>query len=211
MNKDKIEWGRKINPRLEEVISYCKKDKIALDLGCGIGANSLYLIERGFEVTCVESNSVLIEKLKSKVINMPKSILANVKLIQKDILEFIPDRKYNLVLALFVLHFFQLEDVKKIINRIQKSLVQDGVLYMSVFSNEDDNYSQLCNKGLQINKNEIYSQKLKKTMHFFDKSEIEQLLSRFNISDIREYKKEDNHPPDGKHIHKIIEAIAARK
>ncbi len=76
------------------------KNTEILDLGCGIGADTLYLIERGFNVlSCDFSN----EALKSISKNIPNS-----RTKYLDMLETFPfaDESYSLIIADLSLHYF---------------------------------------------------------------------------------------------------------
>lgn len=69
------------------------KDNEILDLGCGIGADTLYLIERGYNVlSCDFSN----EALKSIQDNIPNS-----KTLYLDMMKKFPikDNTYSLIIA----------------------------------------------------------------------------------------------------------------
>jgi SAM-dependent methyltransferase len=54
----------------EELVSLVKSGRIqpgrAIDLGCGTGANALYLAEKGFEVTGVDYAEAAIEKARAR-------------------------------------------------------------------------------------------------------------------------------------------------
>ncbi len=77
------------------------KDKEILDLGCGIGADTFYLLERGYNVlSCDFSN----EALKSIQDNIPNS-----KTLHLDMRKEFPieDDSYSLIIADLSLHYFE--------------------------------------------------------------------------------------------------------
>jgi len=202
-------WGVKVNPKLKDVISYCKKRGNALDLGCGLGANSKYLIQQGFFVSCVDSNQSLLEKLKKDF--KKNKLFKKAGIIHANIENFIPVKKYDLILAISVLHFLKLEIVKNIMIKMKKSLRRGGIIFIRAFSNKDDDFKRLKKKGLQSGINEIFSPKLNKSIHYFNKKETQDILKGFEMIKIEEYRRCDKHPPVGVHNHYVFDVIVRKK
>ena len=94
------------------------KDKEILDLGCGIGADTLYLLERGYNVlSCDFSN----EALKSIQDNIPNS-----KTLYLDMMKDFPieDNTYSLIIADLSLHYFDNETTIHIMKKDILDLVK---------------------------------------------------------------------------------------
>src|SRR3989338_2788343 len=134
------QWGTKINSKLNRVVSYCARKETALDLGCGLGANSSFLAEKGFDVTSVDSDKVLFSDFRN---SLPDDTTKKIEFIYVDIKYFVPTKQYDLIIALFVLHFFEIETVKNIVDRIKSSIRSGGIIFISVFSNQDEEYHNL--------------------------------------------------------------------
>ncbi len=79
-----------------------------------------------------------------------------------------------------------LEDIKKIISKMLKSLKENGLIYMQVFSVNNPS---------------------KKFAHLFSKEELSELFSQNKILELEEFLIKDNHPPHGEHEHSIIKAL----
>lgn len=84
------------------------KDSLILDLGCGIGADTLYLIKKGFKVlSCDFSTSALasinkfIPESKTQYLNMLETFPFN-------------DNEFSLIIADLSLHYFDEEKTKNI-------------------------------------------------------------------------------------------------
>jgi len=198
-------WGRKINPKLNETLNYCESKGNALDLGCGRGANTVFLAKKGFIVTCVDKNKKSLEILKKTVGKKIK-----VKAIKKDIKDFSFSEKYDLILAISVFHFLEFKRLRPIFKKMKASLNKNGIFFMRVFSNKDELYKKLKKANLEIGKNEIYSLKLNKIIHYFDKKEMMELISGLKVIKIEEFKNKDSHFPVGKHTHYLFDVICKK-
>lgn len=138
------------------------KDTEILDLGCGIGADTLYLIEKGFNVlSCDFSN----EALKSIRENIPNS-----KTIYLNMLEAFPlaDKSYSLIIADLSLHYFDNDTTIHIMNEIKRVLKDNGVLLARVASVNDFNFG--AGIGEQLEKNFYFEGDY--TKRFFDQEDI---------------------------------------
>lgn len=196
-----FKFGEKVNKNLQDLIHILPQKGSVLDLGCGMGANSDFLQNAGFNVTCVEKDSIVIEELRKK---NPK-----INVIESDILNFnFPTEKYDLILILNVLHFFNVAQIKQITSNMIRSLKKDGLIYMQVFSVKDPAYKKMSELGLKIDeKNTFLKKKTKSFMHFFEKNELENLFLSNKILELDEFLKQDNHPPQGEHSHSIIKML----
>lgn len=138
-----------------------KKNEI-LDLGCGIGADTLYLIERGYNVlSCDFSN----EALKSIQKNIPNS-----KTLYLDMMKRFPieDNTYSLIIADLSLHYFDNETTIHIMSEIKRILKKDGILLSRVASVNDFNFG--AGVGEQLERNYYFEGDY--TKRFFDSEDV---------------------------------------
>ncbi len=181
-----FKFGTQHNKKIEEIIDLLPQNGKVLDLGCGMGGNSIFLAEKGFKVTCIDKDKEAISHIKEQN--------PNINALHGDILKFnFPNDKYDLVLILNVLNFFSLENAVLIINKIIDSLKIGGFLYLQVFSKDDPG-----------NKND------NKSVCFFDKEELKGFLTGLKIIELEDFKMKDDHPPEGEHEHSIIRILARK-
>lgn len=145
----------------KDILEQNKKNTI-LDLGCGIGADTLYLLERGYDVlSCDFSN----EALKSIRDNIPNS-----KTLYLDMMKDFPieDNSYSLIIADLSLHYFDNATTIHIMNEIKRILKQDGILLARVASVNDFNFG--AGVGQELEKNYYFEGDY--TKRFFDLEDV---------------------------------------
>lgn len=138
------------------------KDNEILDLGCGIGADTLYLIERGYNVlSCDFSN----EALKSIQDNIPNSKTLYLDMMKKF---SIKDNTYSLIIADLSLHYFDNETTIHIMREIKRILNNNGILLSRVASVNDFNFG--AGVGEELERNYYFEGDY--TKRFFDFEDI---------------------------------------
>jgi len=192
---------------LEQVVSLCKEKKNALDLGCGNGGHSIFLAQKGFVVDSVDSNPKALERLEEKI---KESNVSGIAEINQDIAQFNANKKYDLIIASSSLHFFPLQIIQGIIAKIKDWLADNGVLFLRIFSDKDDEYIKYVKEGKQSAPNEIISPRTKKSIHYFNQDDVRELVKDFEVIKLEEIKKFADHQPDGQHWHWMFEIVAKK-
>lgn len=111
----------------------------AIDLGCGDGRNSLWLLENGYRVTAIDTSSVGLEKLKGFATdrNIRHSLVTRLEsVIDIDI----PSACFDLVVASTLLCHLSRSDADSILGRAKAALRPGGLLYLSAFTVDDPSY-----------------------------------------------------------------------
>ena len=160
-----------------EQILHKTKNQTIIDLGCGTGADTLYLKERGYSVLSVDSSDEALAIVKNKI---PNSKTKNLNI--EEILPF-ENESTQLIISDLSLHYFNDETTKKIIKELKRVLKPKAYLIFRVNSINDLNYGS--GQGEEIEKH-FY---LGKTGYkrFFDEDDIRSYFSEWDI----EYLKED--------------------
>jgi len=124
-------FGQEPIPILKHSLKYMPSGS-ALDLGAGNGRNSIYLLSKSFEVTSVDASEEGLNILKQKAGNTDK-----LKTVAHDITKFETDKKFNLVLAIGLLHFLKKEDVDVLISKMRSWTKTGGINVIGVKMNQN--------------------------------------------------------------------------
>lgn len=167
------QWLDKYQGLLEKT-----KNTSILDLGCGQGNNSLYLIERGYQVIACDFSEVAISRVKQ--------FLPQAKTMVLNMLDGLPfgSESTHIVIADLSLHYFSWNDTKAIVKDIYRTLIDGGNLLLRVNSNKDFNYG--AGQGITIEEN--YFEVDGNAKRFFDRKQIEELFAGWNLNYINEYE-----------------------
>lgn len=114
-------------PLLVEALSYVNNKNYALDIGCGVGADTYFLSANGFSVTSVDSASEVKEYLPDAII----STFTNFPF---------PIEKYDLVNAQYSLPFNPPTSFINMFEKLTKSLKSGGI-FTGQFFGEKDSWS----------------------------------------------------------------------
>ncbi len=109
-----------------------------LDLGCGQGADSLFLAKNKFLVTAIDSSQVAIDQIETikneQKLNNLKLICSNIKKID------MPNNKYGVIICHNVLSFLDKKEALNIINKIKNGLKNKGFIIISGFTKNDPSF-----------------------------------------------------------------------
>ncbi len=70
----------------------------ALDLGCGLGGNAVWLAERGWQVTAIDFSGVALEKAKVRAADRR----VEVEFIVSDVTAYRPNGQYDLITSFYI-------------------------------------------------------------------------------------------------------------
>lgn len=160
----------------EDIIK--RTEKPVLDLGCGTGNDTLYLVERGRKViSCDQSENAIGNIVK----NFPE-----VEAKCFNMLDGLPfeDASFDLVIADLCLHYFDEADTAAIIAEIARVLTPGGHLIFRVNSINDVNHG--AGQGRELG-HHLYESGSKTMKRFFDEEDIRSFFKAFEI----EYLKEE--------------------
>lgn len=102
----------------------------ALDLGCGLGQYTQYLMNNGFEVTSADISEEVLGRLKSSI--------AGVNIKQLDMSKPLPfeDNSFDLVFANLSIHYFDKKTTVNLLKEIRRILKDGGYFIGSVNSSK---------------------------------------------------------------------------
>lgn len=119
---------------VDMVENYAVKPCKVLDLGCGQGRNSLFLADRGFDVTSYDLSPNMIESLLGII---AKEGIRNIHVEQYDINHAEIKGQYDLIMSTVVLMFVNRDNIPAIIKDMQNHTNTNGYnLIVSAMSTE---------------------------------------------------------------------------
>ncbi len=136
-----------------EVIAAAKmlKSGKVLDIGCGLGRNSLYLAKQGFDVTAIDLSQVAIQMLREEATQRGVQINA----IIGDVKQALLPTDYSLIICTRTLQHLEVANSQWMIKRMQEKVIPGGLNVVTVYCHgplEDD---RIFTPGHFFNKNEI--------------------------------------------------------
>lgn len=157
---------------LEKFDNYIKSvNTPIIDLGCGIGNDTLYLINKGKKVISVDFSRDALHILKE---NIPVAFTIEMDMAKEYTLE---KNSADVIVANLSLHYFDTKTTEHIISNIKDTLKEDGLLIFRVNSVNDINYD--ANHGEEIEKHYYKTSNIHK--RFFDKNDIEFFFAEWQI------------------------------
>src|SRR5215469_4090993 len=179
ITKDRPHW-----PLLAQAVTLLGREEKALDLGCGAGRDTRYLLEQGFYVTAVDSHPQAIALLR----DLPQEHLRAVQSSFEDF-EF---ETYDLVNAHFALPFMPEERFHEVFARIKRALNVGGI-FVGQFFGVNDEWNTPENR-----------------MTFLTREQAEVELKGLKVVEFRE-EDVDSHVADGTPKHWHVFHIIAQK
>ncbi len=148
--------------------------KKLLDLGCGLGADSLYFAKKGFRVTALDCSKTALDRFKV--------LHPNIKYIQQDIGNLdLKNESFDIIYAHLSLHYFDDQTTTKIFNKIFAILKKGGYVFVKCKSIDDPLYGI----GEKTGKDMYKYKKESHTRHFFSEEYMKNKLKKFKITNIQ--------------------------
>lgn len=169
----------------DRAIVHCKTPII--DLGCGSGNDTLYLIEKGKIVIPCDYSKKAIENIKN---NFPEVQRAECFDMSKG-LPF-EDNFTDVIIADLSLHYFLEQKTMEILEEIKRVLKPNGILLYRVNSVKDVNHGARQGKEVE---NHLYETTDGRLKRFFDEKDIKEYFAGWESLYLHEetmgrYKKE---------------------
>jgi len=175
--KDDETYGSDPSPEIDSFVEQCVRGGRALDLGAGLGRDSLALAKRGIEVTAVDVAEAGLQKLleSAKTAGLGKQVKTRAGDLRT--MDFEPET-YDVIVAATVLDHMALDDALPVLDRLARSLKSGGALYVEVHTTEDPGSPV----GSGARKLAPQSETAASVVHYFRSNELLHLLAeRFRV------------------------------
>lgn len=145
---DKERWNKKYQedkiPQvpLELISTYSKlaTGRQALDIACGMGRHSKYLVQEGFRVDALDISSVAIDNLQGIAHIRAKEVDFDTYTLEKD--------KYDLIVCTYFLE-------RKLFSQMIEALRPNGLILIETFLHSVDNERVPSNPAFRLNEGEL--------------------------------------------------------
>lgn len=172
-----------------------RKNSKILDLGCGAGRHLIFLAKEGVETYGIDYSQEGVNHAIKEI----KEIKLKANICVGDIQKLpYEDMFFDGVISYGVLYYLKYESIKKAIDEVFRILKKGGKAIFVVRNINDFR----CGNGDEIEKNTFILKTMDRespsfnengmVMHFFDKSEITELFSRFEEVEINEITETHN-------------------
>ncbi len=181
------DWLRKPVPFIADSTSLFKEygTQRILDLGCGVGRNSIYLGKEGFNVVGLDTSRSALKKTKarSRIERTPNVTVLRASMTQ---LPFIK-QTFHAVVSVSVIHHALKKDIQKTILEIHTVLKDNGIFIANLLSTKDHRYGsgKKVEKGTFKIPEKFEEKQFQEVHHFFSKKEILTLLKKFKKTQLK--------------------------
>ncbi|MEG0618846.1 MAG: class I SAM-dependent methyltransferase [Bacilli bacterium] len=145
------------------------RNGIILDLGCGMGNNTLYLKDKNIKCISADYSVVALQTVKKTI---------NTNTLEMDIRKKFPfkENSLDLIIADLSLHYFSKTETLEILKEIKRVLKKDSYLLFRVNSIEDVNHGAIGGEFIEENYylTEGYNKR------FFNEKDLEFFFKDFN-------------------------------
>jgi tellurite methyltransferase len=133
-------------PLLRSAIENLKAGR-ALDIACGVGRHAIFLAERGWEVTAVDSSRVGIEILQQRAREVGLTVDARVADLERSEFQIEPDA-YDLICVFYYLQ-------RDLFPRIRAGVKSGGILVAAIHLNDEKPEAQPSNPAFLLEPGEL--------------------------------------------------------
>ena len=176
-------WEKHINDQLEfdnwidEYLNYLPKGGQVLDLGCGTGEYSKYLMDKGYDVISADISDIALSKVKE----------FNKNTIELDMRNPLPfdDNLFDIIIANLSIHYFSDIETKHLINEIYRVLKYNGIFIGTVNSIKALEF--IKEHAIEIENH--YYQSYERKIRLFDLEDMDYYFNMFNKLVVKEETK----------------------
>lgn len=149
------------NPRLESLSDYLSMGT-ALDLACGLGGNSMFLAQRGYQVQAIDISDVAIDYVREQAAREQLSIDAEVG----DLTDMQLTNLYDLIVITYFLD-------RKLFPIVKNLIKKQGYFFMETYYQSPQNETQKISNQFKLQSNELIAEFKDWNILYFEENEKE--------------------------------------
>lgn len=148
----------------------------ALDLGCGLGQYTQYLMDKGYDVTSSDISIEVLDRLKSNIPN------ANIK--QLDMSKPLPfeDNSFDLVFANLSIHYFDKDTTVSLLKEIKRIIKNKGYFVGSV--NSSKTFKFIKDSAIELEKNYYFENG--RNVRLWNQEQFDEFFKEFILEELHE-------------------------
>nr|WP_274609509.1 methyltransferase domain-containing protein [Mesobacillus boroniphilus] len=152
------------NRRLLDMAAYLNGRK-AIDFASGLGGNSIYLAELGYDITAIDISDVAINYVRNQAANRKLRITAKVADLTKERSD-LTSRKYDLAVMTYYLD-------RSLFPLIKQAINTDGYLFFETFYKNGSAGNQHVSNQYKLESNELLKEFREWKILYFEENEQE--------------------------------------
>jgi tellurite methyltransferase len=152
------------NKRLLDMSAYLKGGT-AIDIASGLGGNSIFLAEIGFEVTAVDISEVAINYVKGQAAGRKLDITARIADLSRKTADF-SSQKYDLSIMTYYLD-------RSLFPLIKEVVKEDGYLFFETYYQNGTEENQHVSNRYKLVSNELLKEFIEWRVLYFEENEQE--------------------------------------
>ena len=117
---------------LDVLIKKLNNGKV-LDLGVGVGAESIYLAKKGFDITAIDISKFGLIRLQ----DIAKQKNLSIRTIVADLENYVIDEFYDGIISFYTIQFLNKKRIDSLIKNIKKNTKKGGINIIAVFREGD--------------------------------------------------------------------------
>src|SRR5262249_48448834 len=135
-NWESLSGGKPI-PIVKELENFIGSGDV-LDIGAGLGQNSVYFASRGFNVLAIDISAVAVERIQARATANEISLRTEIcDIVDKDF-----ERDFDAIICAGVLHHLYTDDALSVIKKIQRHTKSMGFNIIVTFTKRGDFYTK---------------------------------------------------------------------
>jgi len=181
-----------VSSAITSLIEFCNTNKLdmgkkVVDLGSGIGRNTIYLAQQGFNVTAIDFIQEALDQLSEKVNNL--NLSKNIKIVKGNIAEVLPfrDNAFDSAIDIVSSISLNLSEMAIFESEVRRIVKPNGLFLTYIHSRDDEYLAERSDKQgfYKVPESGLIE-------HSWKKDELEDLYYRWNIVKLKKREKEDD-------------------